>query len=136
MSDETKTNAKKGQKKTRAVSLAASRDAKRTRTPTAPAKKPRVSPASRKTRARTATAPPPRQQEAGRLLAPTFHEVDRALKIKVLHEGNPRRPGSVTHDHWKRFVKDGITVEEFLAKGGTWLHLRADIVRGHVKLVR
>ena len=112
-----------------------SRDKARSPTRRAPSTRPS---APSKVKARAARVEKKeRKQEAGGLLsAPTFHEVDRSLKIRVLRDDNPRRPGSETFDHWKRYVKDGITVEEFFARGGTWLHLRADIMRGHVKLVK
>jgi hypothetical protein len=93
------------------------------------AKKPVVKKAAK----RLAVSTPVKRADA--VEVPQLREINQKQKIKVLAEGNPRREGTETFDHWKKFVKDGITVEDFLAKGGQWLHLRADIARGNVKLV-
>lgn len=39
-------------------------------------------------------------------------------KIKILVDKNPKREGSKAHDQFKLY-KDGMTIKEFLTKGGT-----------------
>ncbi len=62
-------------------------------------------------------------------------DVQDTQTISVVAEKNPRRLGTVPHAHFEKYT-DGQTVGEFLSKenGGEWIHMQADIERGHIKL--
>jgi hypothetical protein len=54
-----------------------------------------------------------------------------SAKITVLAEKNPRREGSKT---FKKFAlyETGMTVAEFVSKGGRLIDVKADLERGHI----
>ncbi len=62
-------------------------------------------------------------------------DLDKAKKIKIVVEGNPRREGTAPHVHFAKY-KTGMTVENFLSEkvGGEWIHFQADIERGYIEL--
>lgn len=73
------------------------------------------------------------KQRAGRRVKKS--DVKPEQKIKLLAEKNPRREGTATFEHFKKY-RNGMTVETFLSEkvGGEWMHLAADIERGYVAL--
>ena len=54
-------------------------------------------------------------------------------KITLLVEGNPRRKGSATYKIYALY-KDGMTVGQFLQKGGRLVDVAADVERKHIKV--
>lgn len=54
-------------------------------------------------------------------------------KIKVLVEENPKRKGSASHARFAKY-KDGMTVSEFISKGGTAADVNYDAAHGYIKL--
>jgi hypothetical protein len=56
-----------------------------------------------------------------------------AQKIKVVAKENPKREGTAAHKKFKLY-KDGMTVEQFIAKGGTLSCARHDVAHGFIKL--
>ena len=54
-------------------------------------------------------------------------------KITLLVEGNPRRKGSATYKIFS-YYKDGMTVGQFLEKGGRLVDVAADVQRKHIKV--
>lgn len=66
---------------------------------------------------------------------PVLRETPATAKIKILVTGNPRREGGEPFSHWKKRVKNGLTVQEFIDNGGSWMHRRADVARGFITLV-
>lgn len=58
---------------------------------------------------------------------------DAKLKITILHEGNPKKEGTLAHENWKRY-RNGMTVEEYYKAGGKTSTLKWDSERGFIKL--
>ena len=54
-------------------------------------------------------------------------------KITLLVEGNPRRKGSATYKIYALY-RDGMTVGQFLQKGGRLVDVAADVERKHIKV--
>ena len=59
--------------------------------------------------------------------------VSRDAKITVIAKSNPRRPGTKVHRRFA-FYKTGMTVGEFLKKGGTMGSVRGDLRRGNIRI--
>jgi hypothetical protein len=54
-------------------------------------------------------------------------------KIKVLAEENPKRKGTASHARFAKY-KDGMTVDEFIKKGGTAADVNYDVKHGYISL--
>ena len=54
-------------------------------------------------------------------------------KITLLVEGNPRRKGSKTYKIFG-YYKNGMTVGQFLQKGGRLVDVAADVQRKHINV--
>jgi hypothetical protein len=54
-------------------------------------------------------------------------------KITLLVEGNPRRMGSETYKIYELY-KNGMTVGDFIKKGGRLVDVAADVQRKHIKV--
>lgn len=59
--------------------------------------------------------------------------LDKSLKLKILADENPRRKGTAGFKSWEK-MEDGMTVAEFLQKGGRMVDLQWDVKKGHVSL--
>ena len=59
--------------------------------------------------------------------------IDRAWKITVLAKENPRREGTAVYETFKLY-KTGMTVEQFIEKGGRMGNVRTDLLRGNISL--
>lgn len=79
----------------------------------------------------------PKKEKGAQVAAPKPTDVPENARLQIMTEkkANPRREGTAPYDHWEQHVKHGITIKTFLENGGEWMHLRADIARGHVQLV-
>lgn len=58
---------------------------------------------------------------------------DSGLLIRILVTGNPTREGSKVHERWT-WYRDGGTVADFVAKGGSLGDVKCHISRGWIKL--
>lgn len=54
-------------------------------------------------------------------------------KITKVATSNPSREGTKAHDNWA-MIKNGMTVEKYLEKGGSIKDLRANLHRGNIEL--
>lgn len=93
---------------------------------------PKSLPSSRKTTRRRATRS--RDTSSRSRAMPLLRSLAESARIHLLVKNNPRREGGVPHEHWEQHMKEGITLMQFFEGGGSWMHLRADIARGHVVL--
>jgi hypothetical protein len=75
-----------------------------------------------------------RETTRDRKAMPLLRSLADTARIHLLVKNNPRREGSVPYSHWEQHMKEGVTLARFFKNGGSWLHLRADIARGHVLL--
>lgn len=57
--------------------------------------------------------------------------ISMSAKITVLAEKNPRREGSKTFEKFALY-ETGMTVAEFVGKGGRLIDVKADLERGHI----
>jgi hypothetical protein len=54
-------------------------------------------------------------------------------KIHLLVDGNPRRKGKATYKIFALY-RNGMTVGDFIKKGGRMIDVVADMVRKHIKV--
>jgi hypothetical protein len=59
--------------------------------------------------------------------------LDKSLKLKLLIDENPRRKGTAGFKSWEK-MENGMSVAEFLQKGGRMVDLQWDVKKGHVSL--
>lgn len=59
--------------------------------------------------------------------------LDKSLKIKIIAAENPRRKGTHGFKSWEK-IENGMTVAEYLQKGGRTNDLLWEIKKGHIVL--
>lgn len=63
------------------------------------------------------------------------HRLNPQMSIVKLADGNPRRKGTFGYKSFDK-IKNGMTVEQFVEKGGRLRDLHWDLERKHVKLTK